>query len=50
MLKTNLDYKVVCFGVDGVIVFQGLKTNVSIELINKHYLFLVEIHQNGTST
>jgi len=30
MLKTNFGYKVMCFGVDGVIVFQGLKTNVSI--------------------
>jgi hypothetical protein len=30
MLKIDLGYKVVSFGVDGVIVFQGLKTNVSV--------------------
>jgi hypothetical protein len=30
MLKNDLGYKVVYFGVDGVIVFQELKNNVSI--------------------
>jgi hypothetical protein len=30
MLKIDLGYKVVSFGVDGVIVFQGLKTNVCV--------------------
>jgi len=28
MLKTDITNKVVCFGVDGVTIFHGLKTSV----------------------
>ncbi len=44
MLEINIANKVVCFGVEGVIIFQGLKTNVIVQLINKYYLFVVRIH------
>jgi len=44
MSETNIANKVVCFGVEGVIIFQGLKTNVIVQLINKYYLFVVRIH------
>jgi len=33
----------VCFGVDGVIIFQGLGTNVIIQMINKYCSFLIRI-------
>jgi len=36
--------KVVCFGVDGAIIFQGLKKSVTIQLMNKHNPFFVGIH------
>ncbi len=39
MLKSNLANKVVCFRVDGVSIFQSLKTNVFVQLINKHFPF-----------
>jgi hypothetical protein len=39
MLETNLINKVGCFGVDGVIVFKGLKINVTVQLINKTLSF-----------
>ncbi len=45
MLETNIANKVLCFGVDNVIVFQGLKTGVIVQLINKHYPFIVRIHR-----
>ncbi len=36
--------KVVCFGADDVTIFQGLKTCVIIQFMNKHNLFIVDIH------
>jgi hypothetical protein len=44
MLETNIANKVLCFGADNVIVFQGLKTGVIIQLISDHYPFIVGIH------
>jgi len=41
MLKTNIANKVLCFGADSVIVFQGLKTSVTVYPISKHYPFIV---------
>jgi hypothetical protein len=39
MLKIDLINKVVYFGADGVSIFQSLKTNVFVQLINKHCPF-----------
>jgi hypothetical protein len=36
--------RVVCFGVDGVTIFQGLKTSVIVQFMNKHNHFIVGIH------
>jgi len=36
MSKIGITNKVVCFGVDGVTIFQGFKTSVTTQLINKH--------------
>jgi hypothetical protein len=36
--------KVVCFRANGVTIFQGLKTGVIVQLVNKHYPSVVEIH------
>ncbi len=44
MPKTTIANKVVCFGVNGVIVFQGLKIGVLVQLISKHCPFVVRIH------
>jgi hypothetical protein len=44
MLEIDIANKVVCFGFDGVIVFQGLKTDVTVHLVNKHFPFVVRIH------
>ncbi len=44
MLKTNITNKVVYFGVDSVTIFQGLKIGVAVQLVSKHYLFVVGIH------
>jgi len=41
MLKTNIANKVLCSGADSVIVFQGLKTSVTVYPISKHYPFIV---------
>ncbi len=36
--------KVVCFGLDNVTIFQGSKTSVIVQSINKHNHFIVDIH------
>lgn len=36
--------KVVYFGVDGVTIFQGLKTGVTVQLMAKYNLYIVGIH------
>ncbi len=36
--------KVVCFGVDGVTIFQGLKTSVIVQFMNMHNHFIIGIH------
>jgi hypothetical protein len=41
MSKIDIANKVVCFGDDGVIVFQGLKISVIVQLISKHPTFLL---------
>ncbi len=41
MLEINIANKVLCFGVDTVIIFQCLKTGVIVHPINKHYPFIV---------
>jgi hypothetical protein len=43
MLETNIANKVVCFGADGVRIFQSLKISVTIQLVSKHCLFVVGI-------
>jgi hypothetical protein len=36
--------KVVCFGIDGITIFQGLKTGVTVQLMAKHGHYIVSIH------
>jgi len=44
MSKIDIANKVVYFGVDNVTIFQGLKTNVIVQLVNKHCPFVLGIH------
>jgi hypothetical protein len=44
LLKANIINEVVYFGVNGVIMFQVLKTNVIVELMHKHNPHIVDIH------
>jgi len=44
LLEMDIVNKVVCFGVDGVTIFQGLKTGVTIQLMAKDSLYIVGIH------
>jgi hypothetical protein len=44
MSKIDLANKVVCFGVNGITIFQGLKIGVTIQLTNKHCPFLIGNH------
>jgi len=44
LLVVDVANKVVCFGVDSVTIFQGLKIGVTIQLMNKHNPFIVSIH------
>ncbi len=37
--------KVVCFGVNSVTIFQGLKIGVTVQLVSKHCPFVVRIHR-----
>jgi len=40
----DLASKLVYFGANGVMVFQGLKIGVTIQLVEKHVLFVTSIH------
>ncbi len=44
MPKAKIADKVVCFEVNGVTIFQGLKINVTIQMNNKHCIFFVRIY------
>jgi hypothetical protein len=44
LLKMDIVNKVVYFGVDGVTIFQGLKTGVTVQLMAKYSLYIVGIH------
>jgi hypothetical protein len=44
MSKIDIANIVVYFGADDVTSFQGLKTNVIIQLVNKHCPFVLGIH------
>ncbi len=44
LLMVNVVNKVVCFGADDVTIFQGLKTCVTIQFMDKHNPFIVDIH------
>ncbi len=44
LLKSNIAKKLVCFGVHGVIVFQGTKIGVTEQLQEKHVPFLIGVH------
>ncbi len=44
LLEMDIANKVACFGVDGVITFQGLKTGVIVQLMAKHNPYIVNIH------
>jgi hypothetical protein len=41
----DLVAKLVFFGADGVTIFQGLKTRVTMQLIKKHAPFVTRIHR-----
>jgi hypothetical protein len=40
----DLASKLVYLGANGVMVFQGLKIGVTIQLVEKHVLFVINIH------
>jgi hypothetical protein len=42
--ETKVANKLVCFGANGVIVFQGLKPNVTTQLMQKHVPFVSGVH------
>ncbi len=42
--ETNLANKLVCFGVDGVIVFQGVKNVIIAQIMQKHAPFVSGVH------
>ncbi len=42
--KTNMASKLIMFGVDGVLIFQGAKTNVIIQLKEKCTFFMFKVH------
>jgi hypothetical protein len=44
MTKTNLANKSVCFGTNGVIVFQGLKNGVTTKMMQNHVPFMSGVH------
>jgi hypothetical protein len=43
MSKIDIANKIVCFRVDGVTIFQDLKTGVIVQLVSKHCPFVVGI-------
>jgi hypothetical protein len=40
----DLTFKLICFGANGVIIFQSLKTRVIMKLTEKHAPFIIGIH------
>jgi hypothetical protein len=42
--------KLVCFGVDGTVNFYGGRSGLTIELIEKHALYLMEVHYMSHQT
>jgi hypothetical protein len=44
MSKIDIANKVVYFGAKDVTIFQGLKTNVNVQLVSKHYPSFLSIH------
>jgi len=40
----DLTFKLVCFGANGVIIFESLKTRVIMKFIEKHAPFIIAIH------
>lgn len=48
LLKMDIANKVVYFKADIVIVFQGLKTSVTIQLMAKHNPYIINISLYGT--
>jgi hypothetical protein len=44
LLEFDLALKLICFGVDGVMMFQGSKTKVTVQLKEKHVPFLLGVH------
>jgi hypothetical protein len=44
MLETNIVNKIICFWANSVVVFQGLKTGVTFQLVCKHCPFVVGIY------
>lgn len=44
MSKIDIANKVVYFGANDVTIFQGLKTNVNVQLVSKHYPSFLRIH------
>jgi hypothetical protein len=44
LLVVDVVNKVVCFGANNVTIFQGLKTSVTIQLMNKHNPFIIGFH------
>ncbi len=44
LLKANIINEVVFFGANGVIMVQVLKTNVIVQLMDKHNPYIFDIH------
>jgi hypothetical protein len=44
LLEVDIANKVVCFRVDGITIFQRLEIGVTIQLMAKHNLYIVNIH------
>jgi hypothetical protein len=42
--EKNITNKLVCFGTNGVTIFQGLKFNVTIQLMLTHAPFVTNVH------
>jgi hypothetical protein len=40
----DLASRLVCFAVDGMTIFQGLKTRVTVQLVDKHAPFVIGLH------
>jgi len=44
MKDANLAHKLVCFGIDKIIIFQGAKIGMTIQLMQKHTPYLSGVH------